>query len=315
MKKVFTSIFFLSIVSIHAIAQVPQKISYQGIIRNAANALVANATVGMRLSIVQTTANGTAVYVETQTPATNANGLVSIEIGGGSIVSGTMAGINWNAGPYFIKTETDPAGGTNYSITGISQLLSVPFALAASPIGPAGGDLGGTYPNPKVTRLNTVTLPAMPPGQADYGKTLRYNYTGSNQWEYKSPVEVGESISPGFVNVTGQGFDAGRVTRAGDIANMIPVGYGTYNALTNTFAGKTNSLTFTKNGVGEYQIELSNVWYSSNTTLNPVVLCTLKGFGMISYQYFPTTNIIEIYTKSSLGTPTDFGFSVVVFNR
>jgi hypothetical protein len=102
----------------------------------------------MRISILQTTPSGTAVYVETQTPTTNANGLVSIEIGGGTVVVGNFSTINWANGPYFVKTETDPTGGTNYSITGTSQLLSVPYALYAAtagnntpgPQGPAGAN-------------------------------------------------------------------------------------------------------------------------------------------------------------------------------
>ncbi|MDP2422795.1 MAG: tail fiber domain-containing protein, partial [Bacteroidales bacterium] len=64
-------------------------------------------------------------------PQTNANGLVSLEIGSGIPITGTMAAINWAAGPYFLKTETDPTGGTTYSVVGTSQLLSVPYALLA----------------------------------------------------------------------------------------------------------------------------------------------------------------------------------------
>ncbi|WP_445718188.1 hypothetical protein, partial [Flavobacterium sp.] len=65
------------------------------------------------------------------TPTSNINGLVSLEIGSGTVVSGDFTNINWSNGPYFIKTETDPTGGTSYSITGTSQLLSVPYALHA----------------------------------------------------------------------------------------------------------------------------------------------------------------------------------------
>jgi Chaperone of endosialidase/Collagen triple helix repeat (20 copies) len=132
----------LSILST-ANAQAPQKMSYQAVVRNSNNELLASKTVGMRISILQGSATGTAVYVETQTPATNANGLASVEIGGGTVVTGTLAGINWAAGPYFIKTETDPSGGSNYSITGASQLMSVPYALFSAsgnpgPVGPIG---------------------------------------------------------------------------------------------------------------------------------------------------------------------------------
>jgi hypothetical protein len=124
-------------------AQAPEKMSYQAVIRNSSNELVANSAVGMRVSILQGSADGTAVYVETQTPTSNANGLVSIEIGDGTVVQGSVEDIDWVFGPYFIKTETDPSGGTNYTITGTSQLLSVPYALFAkssgsSIPGPAG---------------------------------------------------------------------------------------------------------------------------------------------------------------------------------
>jgi len=116
------------LLTISSFAQAPEKMSYQAVIRNAANALVANQQVGMQISILQ---GATAVYEETQTPTSNSNGLVSLEIGTGTVISGSFTAIDWSAGTYFIKTETDPAGGTNYTITGTSQLLSVPYALYA----------------------------------------------------------------------------------------------------------------------------------------------------------------------------------------
>jgi hypothetical protein len=64
--------------------------SYQAVVRDAANALVTSSGVGIQLSILQDSVTGTAVYVETQTPMSNANGLVSIEIGGGTLVSGNL---------------------------------------------------------------------------------------------------------------------------------------------------------------------------------------------------------------------------------
>jgi hypothetical protein len=134
MKKIFTLIITILIATLLK-SQAPQKMSYQAVIRNSSNALVTSHTVGMKISILQGSASGTAVYVETQIPTTNSNGLVTIEIGGGTPVTGTFSGIDWSAGPYFIKSEVDPAGGTSYSITGTSQLLSVPYALYASKAG------------------------------------------------------------------------------------------------------------------------------------------------------------------------------------
>jgi hypothetical protein len=112
-------------------AQIPERMSFQAVIRNSSNQLVTSQEVGMKISILQGSASGSPVYIETNTPTTNANGLATIEIGGGSVVSGAFSTIDWANGPYFIKTETDPSGGTNYIITGTSQLLSVPYALHA----------------------------------------------------------------------------------------------------------------------------------------------------------------------------------------
>ncbi len=137
MKKIFTLITFLFICTI-ALAQVPQKMSYQAVIRDASGNLVVSTSIGMEISILQGSASGTAVYVETQTPTTNANGLVSIEIGSGSVVSGNLSTINWSTGDYYIKSETDITGGTSYTISGTSQLLSVPYAMYA---GSAAGGL------------------------------------------------------------------------------------------------------------------------------------------------------------------------------
>jgi hypothetical protein len=130
MKKLFITCAAM-LLAVFVFAQSPNKMSYQAVIRNNSNALITNQAVGMRVSIIQGNSSGTAVYVETHTPTTNANGLASIEIGGGLVVSGTFSTINWANGPYFVQTETDPAGGTSYSIAGTSQLLSVPYALHA----------------------------------------------------------------------------------------------------------------------------------------------------------------------------------------
>ncbi len=126
MKKIlFYSVAVL--LAANLMAQAPQKMSYQAVIRDSSNEVVVNGQVGMRVSILQGSTSGSVVYSETLTPTTNANGLVSLEIGNGV----GFSEINWTNGPFFIKTETDPFGGTNYSIIGTSQILSVPYAIHA----------------------------------------------------------------------------------------------------------------------------------------------------------------------------------------
>ena len=135
--------FFAIVLSVAGLyAQAPQKMSYQAVVRDASNTLVASSTIGLRISLLQGDPSGTAVYVETQSPLSNENGLVSIEIGMGNVTNGNFSAIDWANGPYFLKTEIDPNGGSSYSIEGVSQLLSVPYALYAEK---AGNDLDGIY--------------------------------------------------------------------------------------------------------------------------------------------------------------------------
>lgn len=130
MKSIFTILAALFIAG-SVYSQSPEKMSYQAVIRNSSNELVTDHPIGMKISILQGSANGTAVYSETQGTNSNSNGLITLEIGGGEVVSGDFNSIDWAMGPYFIKTEIDPQGGTSYTIEGTSQLLSVPYALYA----------------------------------------------------------------------------------------------------------------------------------------------------------------------------------------
>ncbi|HQI45470.1 MAG TPA: hypothetical protein PLC59_05400 [Bacteroidales bacterium] len=123
-------------------AQSPEKMSYQAVIRNTSGTLVTSTQIGIEINIRQGTPTGTIVYTETQTPTTNANGLVSIVIGGGA----GFSSINWSAGLYFIESKTDIAGGTNYTITGTSQILSVPYALHAKSAETLTGGITETDP-------------------------------------------------------------------------------------------------------------------------------------------------------------------------
>ena len=130
MKKIILSITAAFLVS-GLFGQAPDKMSFQSVLRNSSGTLLVEHAVGIKISVLQGSSTGTAVFEETHTATTNANGLVSLEIGGGTPVTGTIGEIDWSDGPYYIKTETDPSGGTSYSITGTTQLLSVPYALNA----------------------------------------------------------------------------------------------------------------------------------------------------------------------------------------
>ena len=109
MRRIFT-IAAVLLMTVSVWAQAPEKMSYQAVVRNSSNVLVSSTTVGMQISILQGSTSGTVVYTETHTPTTNANGLVSLEIGTGT-TSDDFSTIDWANGPFFIQTETDPTGG------------------------------------------------------------------------------------------------------------------------------------------------------------------------------------------------------------
>ena len=156
-------------------AQAPQKMTYQAVIRNSSNALILSSPIGIKVSVLQGSANGTVTYSETQIQNTNINGLVSLEIGMGTPVIGTFSNINWANGPYFIQTEVDPSGGSNYSVLGVTELISVPYALYSA--------------NAQVSGFSHYI------GETFNGGVIYYLYKGSDGLEHGLIVSTTESIA------------------------------------------------------------------------------------------------------------------------
>ncbi len=197
MKRIFTFLVPIVIgilITASMFAQTPEKMSYQAVVRDVSNALVTNQTVGMQISILQDSASGTVVYTETQTPTTNANGLVSIEIGG-------RAGFNtidWANDIYFIKTETDPTGGSTYTITGTSQLLSVPYALHAKTAETFTGTITETKltagTNINITGAGTTANPYVV-GTTPGTQTGDMQYWNDSAWITVAPGTTGQVLT------------------------------------------------------------------------------------------------------------------------
>ena len=130
MKKILLTIATFISIS-YSIAQAPEGINYQAVVRDASGNVITNQNVSYQISILQGSTNGSAVYVETHNLATNDFGLTNFQIGNGTTVSGAFNQIDWSADSYFVKIELDENGGSNYTTMGTSQLMSVPYALHA----------------------------------------------------------------------------------------------------------------------------------------------------------------------------------------
>ena len=168
-------LFILLVLSVNICAQAPQKMSYQAVIRNSNNSLIVSTPIGIKVTVLQGSANGTVTYSETQVQNTNINGLVSLEIGMGTALIGTFSSINWANGPYFIQTEVDPNGGVNYSVIGVTELISVPYALYSG--------------NAQVSGFSHYI------GETFNGGVIYYLYKGSDGLEHGLIVSTTESIA------------------------------------------------------------------------------------------------------------------------
>jgi len=112
-------------------SSVPHAIKYQAVARNANGDIISNQNVSFRISIVQGSASGETVYQETQTVSTNQFGLANLSIGNGTVTTGVFDSIKWGNDSYFVKVEFDAKGGEDYTLMGVSQMLSVPYSLYA----------------------------------------------------------------------------------------------------------------------------------------------------------------------------------------
>ena len=123
----FCLLFFANI--LNAQNGAPNRISLQSVIRNSSGVLQINSNIGVRLSILKGNQFGPSVYVESHSQKTNSNGLLSLFLGDGTVIFGKFEEIEWKGGAFILKTEYDLTGGTNYTLTGYTDIVSVPYSL------------------------------------------------------------------------------------------------------------------------------------------------------------------------------------------
>ena len=125
------SILFVLLFSNQFYSQAPQAFKYQAVARDNAGEILENQSVSFRISVLQGSASGSSVYTETHSGTTNSFGLINLQIGSGTVSSGTFSTIPWGSNSHFVQISMDETGGSNYQLMGTSQLLSVPYAIHA----------------------------------------------------------------------------------------------------------------------------------------------------------------------------------------
>lgn len=132
-------LLLLMLIPCFLISQAPEKFSFQAVVYDNQGKLMSNKNIGVHMSILSGSVDGSIVYQETFNTMTSGNGLFTIEVGNGTPTIGTMSGINWGAASHFLRREFDLEGGTNYKITGVGQMMSVPYALHSKTAESIGG--------------------------------------------------------------------------------------------------------------------------------------------------------------------------------
>ena len=153
----YPRIILLILLPIFGFSQAPQKINFQSILRNTNGEVVANKAVSLKISILSGSITGNSVYSETHIKTTDASGLISLQIGNGTVISGVFSAILWGNAAYFIKLEADFNGGSNYVLLGTQELMSVPYALYASKTDTSSLNLVNRF-NSKVNVSDTISL-------------------------------------------------------------------------------------------------------------------------------------------------------------
>jgi len=275
MKKIYGLLAGVML-SLPFLAQAPQKMNYQAVIRNASNALLTNQIVQMRISVLQGSDVGTPQYAELHTTSTNANGLVTIAIGAGSPVLNSFSDIDWANGPFFIKTETDPTGGTNFTIIGTSQLMSVPYALFSANGGGGGqvgpqGPQGPNGPQGPAGPVGTQGIqgPSGPAGAT--GSAGPQGNTGLNGDKYTTTSLTNLSISVGSKTLNlepGLSYAVGQtVIIANSVSNFMTGTVVSYNSTTGAMTANV-TLTAGSGSFNSWSVSLNGAPGPSGATGN-----------------------------------------------
>lgn len=198
MKRIII-IYAAIIMTASVFAQIPQSFRYQSVARDNSGNVLANQNVSFKISILNDNISGPAAYIETHTVSTNNFGLVELEIGKGTPITGTFSAIEWGVNSYFVKVEMDPEGGSDFQVLSTSQLLSVPYAL---------------FSQTSQTSIDAVRITDNQTIEGNKTFTGTINVSNNNITDVANPVNAYDAANKAYVDVL--------VSRITALENLIP---------------------------------------------------------------------------------------------
>ncbi|MBT5425289.1 MAG: hypothetical protein HOK84_03780 [Bacteroidetes bacterium] len=268
---IFTFCFLISVMAINqSYGQAPQAFRYQSVVRNAEGIPLSEKLVGVMISIYQ---DGTEVYTETHTKITNPFGIINLDIGKGSVSAGSFEGLEWGSGTFSVKVSIDPNGGSNYSIVGSSELLSVPYAFYAENSSKSDKETDPVFQAHKAYGI-------LDSGSGDVITMDERDQIGENASLLNGNPGV---VSPELALIAGPGRDLGMfrylssqfikmpaTSEDGGIMylNNLPFlhGYGTNNTFLGNYAGNFIMGAVGNTGLGAYSLT-ENLTGNNNTAV------------------------------------------------
>lgn len=143
MKQIIFTLILIAASLNYAISQVPQMFSYQAAIRNTNGTVLANEDVEVKVILRKVALDGDIVYEELHSKTTSGQGVISMAVGGGDPTYGIFSEVPWSES-IFIQIDIKKTGETSFNTIGVSQILSVPYALYAGNAIQGDGTLGQT---------------------------------------------------------------------------------------------------------------------------------------------------------------------------
>lgn len=121
--KHFILILTISFLGLQLAAQTPQGINYQAVARTNMGDPIPSSSATINFKIRHGSTSGNIVFEETQNKTTDACGMFTLKIGQANAQAFSV--IDWSTGAKFLEVTI------NGSVTGTTEILSVPYALYA----------------------------------------------------------------------------------------------------------------------------------------------------------------------------------------